>query len=100
MPLLKIHVAMLPQEPEVRDKVEVCRTEFKLRETRHLSEIAPAVAPVKSNGGNGSPRAGRLAFPLIVRQIVERKRTKTFPLHNDFCGFALSRLHGRRIRHP
>ncbi len=74
---------MALQEPEVSDEIEVRGSEFQLSQPDHFSQITLAVAPIKSNRWNRRPGPRGVAFPSVLRQIVERQRAESLSPDDD-----------------
>ena len=78
---------MLFQEAEISDKVEFNRVaHLHLGQVRDLGEVAFAVAPVQSYGDEFIPCSGRIAAPLVLGEIVERKCADSLSADDDGGG--------------
>src|SRR5262245_23443063 len=83
---------MTREEAEITGKIKLRGAELELCQPDHFRQIAVAITPIQGDGRDGSPCSRRIALPLFMRQIVQRKRAEPFALYNELPGFGISRV--------
>src|SRR6185436_8113036 len=84
--LNELHISMPSQKTEITYEIELHRTQFEARQPDHFRQVPMSVAPIQGYRGHGSPCARGVAFPLVVRQIIQRQRAEPLAFDHDLRG--------------
>src|SRR4051794_37822220 len=77
--LLKLHIPMSLEKPEISNEIEMRRSELHLAQVNDLLKVAFTVAPVQRDRHNRIPSPRRITFPLVLEKVVERQSAHSLP---------------------